>query len=139
MKEQNKKALRAYVIVLAIVVALLLVLLSLEVYPLQSNLEDPLMDMVQSRVQIGDSRKSAIQRFSDAWFHAECQHPHTTTIDDLFFYGSRSPDKVEIVLMVSEQTDRGTTVQFLGSVENYMLHLYDYCTPDPSTVFDDGG
>jgi len=96
------------------------------------------LEMAWSRVQIGDGRNDAVQALSDAWFHTECRYIGSTTIRDLFFYGSHNRDDVKIVLVVSEEVNNTTLVVFVGGVENYMLHLYDYCTPPPSQAFGEG-
>jgi hypothetical protein len=91
--------------------------------------------VAQSRVQIGDERKKAVEALSDAWFHTECEHPIAA---DLFFYGSRNRDRVKIVVVESEVADEGKQlVSFVGTTENYMLHLYEDCVPPPSTAFGD--
>jgi len=101
---------------------------------LPTNL-DPWMEMVKSRVRIGDERDNAVRALSDAWFHTECRVVNSTTIRDLFFYGPHDRDKVKVVLVVSKEKDDRATVTFIGGVENYMLHLYDYCIPPVSQAF----
>jgi hypothetical protein len=98
-----------------------------------------ILDMARSRVEVGDTRDSAISSFSDAWFHAECRSTDRGLDDDLFFYGPRDPDKVRIIIVRSEKDGEVATVAFLGTVENYMLHLYDHCVPLPTSAFTDSG
>lgn len=98
-----------------------------------------ILDMARSRVKVGDNRESAIASFSDAWFHAECRSTDKGLDDDLFFYGSRDPDKVRIIIVRSEGDAEVATVVFVGTVENYMLHLYDHCVPLPTSAFTDSG
>lgn len=93
------------------------------------------LEMARSRVQIGDERNSAIETLSDAWFHTECKRAGSTVVQDLFFYGPHDRDQVKIVLVESKMIDNETSVVFVGLVENYMLHLYDYCTPPLPQVF----
>lgn len=94
----------------------------------------------QSHVQIGSRRDEAVQILSDAWFHSECRHPSTEFtdewIEDLFFYGPRDRDRVVIVVVRSETVVNGELeVVLVGSVEGYMLHLYDQCEPNPLQPF----
>lgn len=96
---------------------------------------DPWMEMARSRVRIGDKRDDALQALSDAWFHTECRVVNSTTIRDLFFYGPHDRDRVEVVLVVSREKNDRTIVTFIGGVENYMLHLYNYCIPPVSQAF----
>jgi hypothetical protein len=99
---------------------------------------DQILEMARSRVHIGDERTNAIQGLSDAWFHTECRSPDSTTIRDLFFYGPHNRDDVIVVLVVSKEVDNKTLVVFVGCEENYMLHLYDDCTPSVSRAFEEG-
>lgn len=96
-----------------------------------------MLDMARSRVKVGDNRESAISSFSDAWFHAECRSTNRGLDDDLFFYGPRDPDKVRIIIVRSEKDGEVATVAFVGTVENYMLHLYEHCVPLPTSAFTD--
>jgi len=95
--------------------------------------EEP-YEIARSRIQIGDKRDEAVGALSDAWFHATCHYP-SGSVDDLFFYGPQDQNQVKVVLVESKLVDRKTLVHFIGSVENYMLHLYDHCTPLPLQVF----
>lgn len=90
---------------------------------------------IQSRVSIGEKREYALQELSDAWFHARCQLTPTSPIEDIFFYGANDPEEVEIVIIKSQKDDDTAYVTFVGTIENYMLHLYDHCKPLPSTAF----
>lgn len=93
----------------------------------------------KSCVPIGSKREDALQALSDAWFHTECRDPNSTAVtDDLFFYGSRDPDEVAVILVMYREEESGSiSVTFVGQVENYMLHLYEHCTPSPYEAFDD--
>jgi hypothetical protein len=97
------------------------------------------LDMARSRVEVGDNRDSAISSFSDAWFHTECRSTDRGLDDDLFFYGPHDPDTVRIVIVRSEKDGEVATVAFVGTIENYMLHLYDHCVPLPTSAFTDSG
>ena len=90
-----------------------------------------------SRVEIGTSREDAIFALSDAWFHSECMPVTSGQILDLFFYGSHDPDEVIVVVVRSQENDGTTPVEFVGSIENYMLHLYDHCIPLPESAFNE--
>jgi hypothetical protein len=93
------------------------------------------LDLARSRVQVGDDRDSAISSLSDAWFHAECPSTDRGLDDDLFFYGPHDPSTVRIVIVRSRRDGKVATVEFVGTVENYMLHLYDHCIPLPTSAF----
>ena len=98
------------------------------------NSSDP-WEVARSRVRIGDNRKDALIALSDAWFHSECESE--TKIRDLFFYGSHDPEQVQVVIVNSQKEDGNRTVIFVGSVENYMLHLYNDCIPIPLEAFNE--
>ncbi len=100
---------------------------------------DPILEMAQSRVHIGDERNTAIQALSDAWFHTECRSTDSATIRDLFFYGPHNRDDVKIVLVVSKEVNNTSLVVFVGGEENYMLHLYDNCIPPVLQAFNGEG
>lgn len=112
-------------------------LLGTGIFPIPAK-PDPIFEMAQSRVHVGDERNDAIQALSDAWFRAECRSPNSTVIRDLFFYGPHNLDDVKIVLIVSEEVSDTIQVVFVGGEENYMLHLYDDCTPPVSRAFEKG-
>ncbi len=93
--------------------------------------------LAKSRIGIGDSRTDAVISLSDAWFHSECTYGETGFTKDLFFYGSHDLDEVQIVIISSRNEQGITKVTSIGSIENYMLHLYDRCIPNPSQAFDE--
>jgi hypothetical protein len=95
------------------------------------------VEMAKARVKVGESRDSALSSLSDAWFHSECRLTATAPIDDLFFYGSNEPDEVQVIFVKSQEDNGVFTVTFVGTVENYMLHLYDHCVPLPTSAFSD--
>lgn len=97
--------------------------------------EAPHIEMARSRVRIGDERDEAVQALSDAWYHADCRYSDGSG-EDLFFYGPRNRDEVNVVLIHSKVVDRKAIVDFIGGVENYMLHLYEHCVP--LHIFDGG-
>lgn len=97
--------------------------------------EEPYLTQARACVQIGSDRQQAIQQMSAAWFHAVCEYTDGS-IDDLFFFGSQNPREVEVVLIFSTLTESRQVVGFIGSVDPYMIHLYDRCTPSPSSLFD---
>lgn len=90
---------------------------------------EALVDVVLARVEVGDSRAEVLQKLSDAWFHSTCTYDDSTAVSDLFFY--RDPDRgeVEIVLVQFQEVYGRVSVISAGRLENYMLHLYDHCTP----------
>jgi len=98
---------------------------------------DQILEIARSRVHVGDERANATQVLSDAWFHTECRSPDSTTTRDLFFYGPHNRDDATVVLVVSKEVDSKTLVVFVGCEEDYMLHLYDDCTPSVSQAFED--
>jgi hypothetical protein len=131
-----------------ITILVLLILVAAGIYalltgrlPLPDVISEPnpqnVLEMARSRVEVGDSRDSAVSSFSDAWFHTECLSTDRGLDDDLFFYGPHNPDTVRIVIVRSENDGEVATVAFVGTVENYMLHLYDHCVPLPTSAFTD--
>ena len=98
------------------------------------QLVDPVM-IAQLCVQIGDERDDAILALSDAWFHTECKYASSTEIEDLFFYGHKTLDGVRVVVIQSNLDDARQVVTFVGSIESYILHLYNHCTPHPIQAF----
>ncbi len=95
------------------------------------------VEEAQSRIQIGDSRDDAVQALSDAWFHAECTYPTITGMDDLFLYGPKDPDRVEIVIVSSDVVSGNLEVVSIGGFESYMLSQYNHCIPSPLQVFEE--
>jgi len=91
---------------------------------------------LELRVKVGDEREYAAQVLSDAWFHTECRAGDSTVVRDLYFYGPCDPDEAVIVMIESEEANGKAKVRFVGGVDNYMLHIYDYCTPSPTQAFD---
>lgn len=91
--------------------------------------------LAKNRVPIGTNRVDALESLSDSWFHTRCQLTNEHPILDLFYYGSHDSERVEIILIESIESNGNQTVKFVGSLENYMLHLYDYCLPDPTSAF----
>lgn len=97
---------------------------------------DPTIWELESRVVVGDTREHATQVYSDAWFHTKCRARNSPVIRDLYFYGPRSSDEALIVMVESETVNGKATIRFIGSVDNYLLHIYDYCDPSPTQAFD---
>lgn len=98
------------------------------------------IETARSRVSIGESREDMLIVLSDAWFHSECKLTESDIIEDLFFYGPREVDEVQVIIIRSTNENSGPSiVNFIGTVENYMLHLYDYCTPSPMEAFNETG
>ncbi|HRQ42545.1 MAG TPA: hypothetical protein PLD25_31910, partial [Chloroflexota bacterium] len=93
--------------------------------------------IARSKVRIGDSRGAALLALSDSWFHSSCQYTDTSLIRDLFFYGSHNPDEVQVVIIRSQKNNGVAIVDFVGTIENYMLHLYDDCVPLPASAFNE--
>ena len=93
------------------------------------------VEMARSRVQAGDDREIAIGEI-DAWYWSECRTPGSELVEDLFFYGPKDRNSARIVVLSSERSgDNREYVFFIGRLENYMLHLFEYCEPPPSLAF----
>lgn len=102
---------------------------------LGQNGPETAVEKAKARVSVGDSRDSALSSLSDAWFHSECHLTVTSPIEDLFFYGPKNPDGVQVVFVQSQEDNGVFIVTFVGMIENYMLHLYDHCVPSPTGAF----
>ncbi len=127
------------IIVLVLLTGLVYGILTGRLFASNNNSDSPdsAITLAKSRVHSGDSRESALLALSDAWFHAECMTVYTDSIEDLFFYGSKNPDKVQVIIITSQKNGEGATVSSVNTIENYMLHLYDHCTPLPTSAFNE--
>lgn len=84
--------------------------------------------LAQSRIKLGDERTIAIEKLPEAWFHRYCSSGANNAID-IFFFGSRRQQHVEVVVITYEIQDGKALVKYLGSLENYMLVAYSDCIP----------
>jgi len=85
----------------------------------------PLVATARAKLALGAGRQEALETFSDAWFHADCTWANGDG-DDLFFYGQKSRDNVQILLVRSDKSK----VTFIGMEENYRLEIYKHCVPN---------
>ena len=88
-----------------------------------------LIESAMPRINLGDERSYVRTILSDAWYHSECSN------SDLFFYGEKSPTKVQVLIIRFKDIEGAEKVDFIGKIENYMLHIYDDCIPMPSNAF----
>jgi len=81
------------------------------------------LERAKSKVKVGITREQAITILrDDAWYYQAC--PNLTTIDDLFFYGSRDYNHAEIVIISSDREDQNLDYQVfqLGTLEPNAWH-----------------
>jgi hypothetical protein len=95
------------------------------VVPQGSN--DPVLQ-ARSAIPIGTERDVALQELSDAWYHADCRFGDGSG-PELFFFGTQEPEKARILEVDYKVVNGAVQVSNIGSLENYMLHLYSYCLP----------
>lgn len=93
---------------------------------------------ILSRVDIGVSRKTAIQTLSDAWYHTECPYIDGR-MEDLFLYGPKDTENVTIISIESRPEGEGYVVTQIGTYEPYFLDPVDAfkeCKPPVLDAFD---
>ncbi len=85
------------------------------------------LSRAREQVPIETTRSDAIRILNDqAWYHQEC--PNRITIDDLFFFGSRSYDDAQVVIVGSEPIDGEYIVYIISSFEANAWHAaYQDC------------
>lgn len=87
-----------------------------------ANLPKGPLGQASEVIAIGTPRDVAIQQVPDGyWYHEECSFSDQV-IDDLFFYGSHSYDKAQIVIVVSERMDDVFRVKQIADFEPNAWH-----------------
>lgn len=93
--------------------------------PQETN--DPVIQ-ARSSIPVGTERNIVLQELSDAWYRADCRYGDGSG-HELFFYGSHELDKTRILVVDYKVVNGVVQVSSIGSLENYMLHLYSRCLP----------
>ena len=92
---------------------------------------DEYLEMVRSRVQIGDERAKAVQALSDAWYHGVCDHSSGVRpfVDDIFLYGPRDRDRATVIIIGSEPREDKMVVFDISIIESDLFLIYSKCLP----------
>lgn len=79
--------------------------------------------MAQSRIEIGETRESAVSKLTDALTHYQCESSRGA-VDDLFFYGTSDPEQAVVLFIRSDFVESQLTVTSVGTIENYLLPAF---------------
>jgi len=93
-----------------------------------------LINTIESRIPPGTERSKVTESLSDAWYHADCTSEDGLGYD-LFLYGSRTREAVEVITVRYELVDNEMKVEHVGLLEEYLLANWDHCIP--SGIFEE--
>lgn len=104
-----------------------------------SGCQRPPIEQVKQQVHLGMPRDEAITIMLvklESWYHQPCLNKET--ISDLFFFGSQSYDKAEIVILSSELKGTSYKVFHIGTFETYAWHTaYKDCYQEDKFIYTD--
>jgi len=97
----------------------LLILVSSLIFGCRIQFEADSLRRARELVAIGDSREKAIELLGvEAWYHQPCERMGGEVIKDLFFYGSHSYDRANIVILRSVYDGNEYKVTSIGSFDD---------------------
>lgn len=86
-------------------------------------------DIATSQIPIGTERHEALQKVpGGAWYHGECNEGNSR-VSDVFLYGARNPDEVNVVVIHFKPEDGKYVVEAVGAMENYKIFSFGCLSP----------
>lgn len=93
----------------------------------ESHASETIAHGLRNRVPVGTPWSEAVAILSqDAWERRDCGVFDGIHID-IFFYGSRKYDRAGIIYLRSTSDEISPSVEFVGTLDYYMVRTYDYC------------